>query len=453
MSSRVLSKKMTKRALATVVAVLMVRGFYVTWTHKAVRLGTEQLPDGHVPGHSTPVSGNASSSPASTGLVAQTQATATTPTRPPSTSTLVSSTTSKPASKDIVKVAKYVPAAFGMIPAPAGETATFRFGNIPVKPEDVPPKPGPGCPLQRRLHPNKPHIRVAIVITSGTFRKARRDAARATWLPTLAGESVVYKFFTDDPAFLSADERKQWEQEDAEHGDVAYAATKPGLRHTEIFLSASAWFLQRYDFDWILKLDDDMFVCVPYLMNELGRLCDPYLYWGRYHCDCQHCKTSRMDAFFTIFGRDMVDFMWERHADLLCSPFFDQVVPKWFWELVGTNKTTMFDDHRLVQLRHDWLPIVSAAFCKQYIVAHQCYEHDMMKVWDAVKTDMGQRPSFESKPVNFTCPSSLEMDPSQYIPGPWGATPVLCFNHMAWPLAYDTGKENIHYKGDQEKLT
>eukprot|EP00957_Ditylum_brightwellii_P055483 4204286-Ditylum_brightwellii.AAC.1 len=60
----------------------------------------------------------------------------------------------------------------------------------------------------------------------------------------------------------------------------------------------------------------------------------------------------------------MVDFMWERHADLLCSPFFGQVVPKWFWELVGTNKTTMFDDHRLVQLRHDWLPIVSAAFCK-----------------------------------------------------------------------------------------
>eukprot|EP00957_Ditylum_brightwellii_P094385 7186764-Ditylum_brightwellii.AAC.1 len=83
----------------------------------------------------------------------------------------------------------------------------------------------------------------------------------------------------------------------------------------------------------------------------------------------------------------------------------------------------MFDDHRLVQLRHDWLPNVSAAFCKQYIVAHQCYEHNMMKVWDAMKTDMGQRPSFESKPVNFTCLSSLEMDPSQYIPGPWGATP------------------------------
>lgn len=93
----------------------------------------------------------------------------------------------------------------------------------------IPPKPGSGCPLGRKLHPNKPHIWLAIVITSGTFCKARRDAARATWLASLAGHSMVYKFFTDNPVYLSKSERKSWEKEEEEHGDVVYTATKPGI--------------------------------------------------------------------------------------------------------------------------------------------------------------------------------------------------------------------------------
>lgn len=339
-----------------------------------------------------------------------------------------------------------------MLPLDTSVTATSRFDTVPVTYNESPPAPTDSiCPLKRTLDSVKPHIRLAIVITSGTSHRTRRDSIRATWLQALAGRSVVYKFFTDATHYMTPADTMIWDAEQSQHGDVVHACTKPGLRHTEIFLYSIAWFLQRYDFDYVLKVDDDMILCIANLLHELSVRCEPYLYWGKYHCGCAHCYTSRMDAFFTLLGRDTVDYIFARPDRILCSPFLDQVVPKWFWEIIGADNVTMFDDKRIVQFRKEWLPHIGANFCDKFIAVHQVYGEDYKTMWTPIAdNEISLMPRhFSRVDVQFKCTSVKKLS-TYMFEKKWQTTPVRCFGPMPWPLKYNSGIENQEYKGDEE---
>ena len=82
------------------------------------------------------------------------------------------------------------------------------------------------------------------------------------------------------------------------------------------------------------------------------------------------------DSPHTAFGQDTIDFLWEHHDKVLCSPFLDQVVPIWLFDLVGADNVTMLEDNRIEQHRFQWEkhsmdPKLARKFCDRFMVAHQ----------------------------------------------------------------------------------
>ena len=129
-----------------------------------------------------------------------------------------------------------------------------------------------------------------IGIFSAPIRKDRRTALRETWLQICkASTNVVCWIVTDGQdgkgQILEGPIREQLENEIKEHGDIVLADSPGGVNFGRRYLWMAKWASERYDFQYILRVDDDYFVCLDRLLNELEYHRPKHrLSWGWLHC-------------------------------------------------------------------------------------------------------------------------------------------------------------------------
>ncbi|KAA8494198.1 hypothetical protein FVE85_4173 [Porphyridium purpureum] len=252
-----------------------------------------------------------------------------------------------------------------------------------------------------------PARKLMVCIGSSPSHRAIRDAARRGWLSWIPpGEDLVeYRFFTDHPdVIVKNDQRgsrtndssmsleskrelaRQLEEEQDTHKDLVFQRIESGYGNYKKnafgrrALFQLNWSVTHYQFDYLLKMDDDVFLCLHRLLYELNQRPDRAFFWGRFWCKR---GGHRADENFMLFSQDVVKLLSDEAAMKLL-PFDEDVTLAWnFGLLAWILQLTIFDDQKrldaqqgyLTSYMHEPSDNVShlqdyAQFCDHFIFAH-----------------------------------------------------------------------------------
>ncbi|XP_056364098.1 beta-1,3-galactosyltransferase 6 [Oenanthe melanoleuca] len=148
---------------------------------------------------------------------------------------------------------------------------------------------------------------LAVVVMSGPKYSERRSIIRSTWMAAArqAPHGHVWSRFVVGTAGLGAEELRSLELEQSRHRDLLLL---PELRDsyenlTAKVLATYVWLDAHLDFQFALKADDDTFVRLDVLVEELRAKEPRRLYWG----------------FFSGRGRVKSGGKWKESSWLLCD--------------------------------------------------------------------------------------------------------------------------------------
>lgn len=141
-----------------------------------------------------------------------------------------------------------------------------------------------GCSTRDAPTANRPKYRLVILIMSGPDNLERRDTIRKTWLSER--NAAVRPFFVIGTQDILPEQRDTLRSEMDKFDDLLLL---PRLQDsystlTKKVLHAYADAHERYDYDYLLKCDDDSYVLVHKVLKELDRWQNKgtkrELYWG-----------------------------------------------------------------------------------------------------------------------------------------------------------------------------
>lgn len=144
-----------------------------------------------------------------------------------------------------------------------------------------------------------------------------------------------------------------------------------GLR----FLYQAKWASANYDFQYFLRTDDDYFVCLTKLLNELPLRPKESLCWGNFHCEA---KTSWVDESWMVFSRDIIGkFLEQDTRTMLCHPHADQQIAMW---LNNISDRLYFHDERLGHLVPNSFDWQASNVCDSYMGIHHAFAQRMLQL-------------------------------------------------------------------------
>ena len=108
------------------------------------------------------------------------------------------------------------------------------------------------------------------------------------------------------------------------------------------FLNQIKWAAAKFNFQYLLRIDDDYFLCFKRLLSELPWRPKQNLVWGFFHCEA---GITWLDEAFMIFSKDIIQkFLAQNESSMLCHPQADQQVMLWLSNILHK---TYFHDTRL----------------------------------------------------------------------------------------------------------
>ena len=144
-----------------------------------------------------------------------------------------------------------------------------------------------------------------------------------------------------------------------------------GLR----FLHHIKWAMANFDFQYLLRIDDDYFLCLKRLLSELPLRPKKNLVWGHFHCEA---GITWIDESFVLLTQDIVyKFLSQNESAMLCHPHADQQIGFW---LQNISTKVYFHDKRLY---HDPPASFAPQFqnakdvCSSYLGLHGTYVKKM----------------------------------------------------------------------------
>ena len=129
-----------------------------------------------------------------------------------------------------------------------------------------------------------------IGIVTGMFFLERRNAIRESWMKDCVPSRRVHcKFFTDGQNVkgepLDNSTLRKLKKESLSHGGDLIILNGPSGRNFAIrLLNMMAWATSNFEFDFFLRVDDDHYICLDRLLEELHHRPTERLYWGHVHC-------------------------------------------------------------------------------------------------------------------------------------------------------------------------
>ncbi|CAM9439155.1 unnamed protein product, partial [Ectocarpus sp. 8 AP-2014] len=239
------------------------------------------------------------------------------------------------------------------------------------------------------------HVNLAIAVPS--VRPERREAIRQTWLKW-GDDRVVLRFFTELPNGVEADSENgreisaQLEEESRTHGDMVIQDISSGMNFGVKLLEAMRWMSYHYSFDFFLRLDDDYFLCLERLSNELS---------------CTLVSTTQKSLIYagSIACVTAVPFIDEAY-NLMSSVIIDRILATSDLECCGTGSLTAAGwlrsggpgnpqgdvawvrDVRLDYMGQQWKQLQQKSrACGQYMGFHKTYPDAMNELWGEISSE------------------------------------------------------------------
>lgn len=241
---------------------------------------------------------------------------------------------------------------------------------------------------------NKPHVLLVIAVVSA--RPERRDAIRKSWV-AWGDERVQVRFFTEQ-SVSGLSEQEALEKESATHGDLVLMDIAPGMNFAVKLLWAMRWMSLHFTFDFFLRLDDDYFLCLRRLLDELDATLSSAespttIYAGKMYC---WSKKTRIDEAYLLLSAELVHRVMVT-PDLKCGAHAGSTAGWWFTEgnVLNQDKDVQrVDDPRLDHWGKflDGPPELFVDTCVTHMGVHHAYPSEMLQVWESAKDKPGPGP-------------------------------------------------------------
>lgn len=124
--------------------------------------------------------------------------------------------------------------------------------------------------LMPMASPKTPGLKLLVLVTSAVKNQNRRDAIRNTWAQS--NENVHTVFVTSRDQYLNA--------EKLVHNDIIEIDVLDEYRLLGRKLLETLKIVSNVNFEYLMKCDDDSFVNIPKVIDELERSPKNKFYWG-----------------------------------------------------------------------------------------------------------------------------------------------------------------------------
>ena len=190
--------------------------------------------------------------------------------------------------------------------------------------------------------------------------------------------------------------------------------------------------MANYDFNYIMRMDDDILFCVDHLLTDLPHFPKENVHWGYLHCEGYNIVY--IDEGMSMFSNDViVKFLSQNPKEILCHPYGDQTFTIWE-QNVGLDLRTLFhptsrgQDHPPASYDERFKTMTN--ICDGYIYLHGVYANDMKKFWE--RRGNGKYNTYKRRSSSEFCQYKPYLDWRLFGP-PWHYEPKPCIGRPRWP--------------------
>ena len=205
-----------------------------------------------------------------------------------------------------------------------------------------------------------------ILILSSPGNNALRDTIRDTWLSVSKKNHNFQAYFVVGDRGLNTKQVYDLAQEKSRHSDLMVLPMHDTYSDlTRKLVKTLELANKNFKFDYVLKCDDDTFVDIERVTEELASASDPFLYWGFFDgrapvqtrgkwADTGYKLCDRYVPYALgggyVLGRELVKFIAENSRMLELYNSEDATVGAWMGGLKVNRKHDTRSDFRIV----DW---------------------------------------------------------------------------------------------------
>jgi len=270
-------------------------------------------------------------------------------------------------------------------------------------------------------------------IFSALTYENRRNAIRTTWLKDCKKHpKAVCKFIIDalDVEGQNITKRTKITKESNLNKDLIVLETYAGVNFGYRFYKLMKWVYERYDLDFLLRIDDDQYLCFDRLVYELPhRKKEIPIVWGFMHC----VKSAvRIDEGFMIISRSLFDIFMEKYDTLVCHKLGDQAIALWLVEIQKSTNVTFFQDSRIYHEEASYSDEIknTTNICNKYLSLHGTYHKEMKMFHEKFEEDYNK--SYVITPITKKCTLSTKTFNFSYFKGRWFGTTKPCRDKPLW---------------------
>lgn len=222
--------------------------------------------------------------------------------------------------------------------------------------------------------------------------------------------------------------------------DILISPIQKGMLFGHRILFAMQWTVHHYNFDYLIRSDDDVLLCIDHIVYRSGLIPRKNFMSGVLHCAGE--GVVYLDEGIATFSQDVVrTFLSQSPDSMYCHTYGDQTYSTWIKDLkIDANELyyveTKIHHHppasRVKRLQN------RTRICNNYIALHGVYGNDMRKFWRRRGL-----PQFSNRTglmkVKDICPHAPKYDWRKFS-GIYRFEPKLCVDHDAW-----TGVEEVSF--------
>lgn len=228
-----------------------------------------------------------------------------------------------------------------------------------------------------------------------------------------------------------------------EYNDVELQDLQGGVEFGRRYMYHLYWAVANYDFDYFVRMDDDYFLCLDKILNELPLPMLPLFHWGWTHCIKD---IVRPEESIIMFSYDVVKaFLSQAQNKTFCHPWADQLIGVWVEETkipitYRTDKRLHHDPpaEALVKFK------TPADVCKNFAGIHGSYPNTMRNLWLHRGKYNLKNETLLTNSVACNLDIKFKWTTFHHV---WRYQPQLCVTNPNW----DTRKQgnSSHYGGRQ----
>ena len=208
--------------------------------------------------------------------------------------------------------------------------------------------------------------------------------------------------------------------------DMELQALQGGWEFGLRFLNHIRWAMAKFDFQYLLRIDDDYFLCLKRLLEEISLRPKDNLVWGHFHCEV---GITWIDESFLLFSKNIIQqFLAQNESTMLCHPHADQQIGIWLQDI---KIKQYFHDTRLYHHPPaSYAPQFQNAtnLCSSYLGLHGTYANTM---WAFGKNaNDGAKDVYAIPPFSSFCQATT-FDYRKIYP-PYHFEPKPCKDNPSW---------------------